>query len=618
MNGKTGDDTNLFNSIKDTQVNAFLKNLMRLKGNKNKFYNKEDVHGFLYTLFWCPIQHLMNNRSFGGNFLHFDVNQNNFPPIENENNNISASATSLNSLEIASSSEPSGPPNTSTYLPDNMIQFTRIQNGKKTICRCILELKLDNKFPLDPRPEVYKNASEMQEIEKYGEPVFENPNFKENNEDLGKGARGENSSTQKYYNTLNSSLKDEKNILHEKAKTAYEIRKINNEKVPLTYAVEDELGNMFTNFIFNRHIVKWIKSIWYKELFFGKNNCSIRQLFTYMINFGCKYGIVTTVNQWYFVMYDIPNKKLKIAGVFVGYKENSNILQSSSEIQSEDGLWGILIRFLLLSYDYNLNIDSVDDSIAFFDEKKNNKDSNNNGNNSNKNGGNGPSSSGGKEEGNKSLDKDGKVSNEKNGDNDESMENISNEIYDDETDSNRPNWIGRIYLTDLWDPRWWIPGEMVIEKKNGKLPGDAWIVGNGRTGTVYWQHLRNKDMIIKVHVHARPIERDENDNRMAIREEIKNEERIYRILHSLQGDCIPRMYCAGVMRVDSHDCDNETYDEAEKADQNDKSDRSEEKRMELESASDNTEKDNKITENNKKRCLMEIDNFAYINKVIHE
>lgn len=72
------------------------------------------------------------------------------------------------------------------------------------------------------------------------------------------------------------------------------------------------------------------------------------------------------------------------------------------------------------------------------------------------------------------------------------------------------------------------------------------------------------------------------------------------------------------MRVDSHDCDNETYDEAEKADQNDKDDRSEEKRMELESASDNTEKDNKITENNKKRCLMEIDNFAYINKVIHE
>lgn len=574
----TKEFNDIFAKIEEGMINDFFQELMQMKGDNHEYSSEAEVHGLLYTLFWCPLEHLIKKFTIGNNKIDLSITRDNFP--SNKINVVTVSSSSSSSSSPNPPSPPSGskklqdPPNLGNYEPDNMIQliFKDPKNITNNItCRCILELKMDDKFPLDSRPDMCKFAAKLHELETGDKVTIPK---EEDIEDASASTSANTTPNRK--SKKSTSKQNSKETSKEKAKAAFAEREkikeqINNgdknvHQIPVKYAVIDKDGDMFDDGRFNRHIAQWIHSTWYSSLFMGENNCSVRQLFTYMINFGCKYGIITTVNRWYYVMYDTETKKLKIAGVFHGM----NLNQSSSEPLSQFGFWNIFIRFLLLSRNYNLKVDQVDKSKEFFEGKldKNDK-SKKNGNGNNPNGGSGPTPptppsndpNGGSGSNPPSNDPNSKPKQTGFGNSNESQssEETSHQLIDkdnnEENDSTRPYWIGRIYFTDLYDPNWWIPGVMEEEKKKGKLPGNAWIVGEGRTGTVYWQYLHNKEMIIKVLNYARPInDDDEEDKRMDIREEIKNEERIYRILHSLQGDYIPKMYYAGIMREGSHDC----------------------------------------------------------------
>ena len=108
------------------------------------------------------------------------------------------------------------------------------------------------------------------------------------------------------------------------------------------------------------------------------------------------------------------------------------------------------------------------------------------------------------------------------------------------------SFLSSFAYSDLWDDcRFAIPAthSADVECTPHKLPGDAELLGHGRTGNVYRKTLEGKDCVIKVLILNERGLQKEDPNPSDLSDEMENEWDIYCTnLEQLQGKTVPRMF----------------------------------------------------------------------------
>ena len=301
------------------------------------------------------------------------------------------------------------------------------------------------------------------------------------------------------------------------------------------------------------NLVEWTTSP-FNTLLKGDQQCSLRQVLQYMCVNKIRYSIITTLQKWHFCKLESSTTKggeaiLKVAGPFDSC--DNHIFDMNYTVRR------ILMYFILAADDWKF--EHPEEEIPTYKELIQNKSQNGNNKPGGGNGSNDTSSSSnaGQKKGGRTLpgasnnkttstttttgtvakenaqqsniinsDENDEADEADDEEDEEEVDDDSDNIEEDSKNTTKPYWIGEITLYDLIQNR-------------------AMEIGRGRGCYIYLMLFEYNVMVVKCLNYKSPYDRDCDAE--AIRMEIVNEERIYEVLHSIQGKCIPKLFYAGEM-----------------------------------------------------------------------